>query len=78
VENPLAAFLILLDAEEAPGVGVEAVEAQLVLDPEQDEQGAGHAQGQAGHVEKGIALVPPDGSEGDFKIALEHRSFPFE
>ncbi len=78
MEFPPAGFLVLLDAINILGVGVEAVEAQLVLNPEEDEQGAGHAQGQAGDVDEGISFVFPKVAKGDLEVAFKHLMTPIK
>ncbi len=69
MEFPLAAGLILLDPEEGGSVGVEFIVAELVLNPEPDEQGSGQADGQAGDVDEGIAFLPLHLAPGRFKVA---------
>lgn len=51
-------------------VFVEAVEAQLVLNPEQDEDAAGHPEGKADYIYGGIAFGFGDISKSDFHIVF--------
>jgi hypothetical protein len=68
--------LIELHAVELIHIGMEAVEGELIQDPEADEQAAGHSNGQPGDVDEGVALVAFDVADSDFKIVLKHVYAP--
>jgi hypothetical protein len=55
---------------------MEAIEAELVLNPEQDQEGAGHPDGQAGDVDGRIAFVSPDVPERDLQVVFKHFQPP--
>jgi len=69
MEGPLSPDLVLLDAEQGRSAGMEAVVVELVLDPEPNEQGARQADGQAGDVDEGVALLPFHLAPGGLEIA---------
>ena len=48
------------------------VVGELVVHPEADQQGHGHAGGQPQDVDGGIDLVLPEVAPGDFKVVLKH------
>jgi hypothetical protein len=50
------------------------VEAELVPDPEPDEEGDGHAGGEAGDIDKAIAFILDQVAPGEEEIVLEHVS----
>ncbi len=72
VKFALAALLVLFDPIEGSGVCVEPVEAQFILNPEEDEEGAGHPNRQPGYVDEGIAFMLPEISQGYHQIIFEH------
>ncbi len=45
---------------------MKSIIAQLILNMEDDEQAAGHADGQTGYVDERIGFVLLDGAKGDF------------
>ena len=49
-----------------------AVKAQLILHPEKEEQTGRHSNSQANYVDKRIAFVLPDVSQGDFQVIFKH------
>ena len=49
---------------------VVVVEAPLVGDPEADEQGDGHAHGETGDIDKGVAFVFAEVTPGDGEVVL--------
>jgi hypothetical protein len=51
---------------------VEIVEAVFIVDPEEDEDCAGHADGEAGDIEDRETFAAPEVAEGYFEIVLEH------
>jgi hypothetical protein len=65
-----------IDTEDAVTLFVEAVEAHLVRDIEQDQNAAGHADGKASDVDKGVSLVFLKVPEGDDQIISEHGLLP--
>jgi hypothetical protein len=76
VEEPPRVILVELDPIEGIDILVEPVEAELVKDPEGDQDGAGQAEGQPGDVEKGIALMPDDIPQRDFEVVPDHHESP--
>jgi len=54
------------------GKFVETVIAQLIAHPEQDEQGAGHSDGQARDIDDGESLVPLEVSHGENQATAPH------
>jgi hypothetical protein len=56
---------------------MEPVVTQLVLNPEHDQDAACNADGQSGHVDKGISFVSQKISKGDLKIVSEHGESPY-
>ncbi len=63
-------LLILDDADDAVGVVVETLVAQLVLHEEHDEQATGQPDGQPGHVDDGIRLVLLQIAKRDFQVVF--------
>jgi len=60
-------------AGDAAVVGGVVVEAAFVLDPEPDEEGDGHAGGEAGDIDKAITLVFEELAPGEEEIVFYHR-----
>ena len=56
---------------------MEFVVTQLILHPQQNEHGAGHANGQPGNIDCGKGFVPSDVSEGDREIRFKHPHMIF-
>jgi hypothetical protein len=52
---------------------VECVVAQLTPDEEQNENTAGEADGQAGHVDEGISFVLVYVPDSDFEVVFKHE-----
>jgi hypothetical protein len=50
------------------------VETEFVLDPEPDEDGDGHAGGEAGDIDKAIAFILDQVAPGEEGIVLYHVS----
>ncbi len=48
------------------------VEAEFVLDPEPDEEGDGHAGGEAGDIDKAIAFLFDEVAPGKAEIVFYH------
>jgi hypothetical protein len=57
-------------------VGGIVVEGCFVRDPETDDKGDGHADGEAGNIDGGIAPVFQKVAPGEEEVILEH-SFDF-
>ena len=57
-------------------VGMKGVIGRLVVDPQEDEGGAGHADCQADDVEEGKAFAAPEVAEGYAEIVFEHTIDP--
>ena len=60
------------DAVDAIRFGVEAVEADLMLDEDQGDDAGGHAQGQAEHADGGVQSVAGQVAEGDGQVVAKH------
>jgi hypothetical protein len=52
---------------------VESIIAQLILNPDEDENASGHSNCQASDVDERKTLVPFDLAEGDFNITPNKR-----
>src|SRR5579863_10197147 len=59
-------------AEDLCGVGIEAVVAKLVADPEKYEDGGGQADGETANIQHGKELVAADVAEGDLEVITKH------
>ena len=59
--NPISIFVV-------------AVEAEFVLDPEENEERAGYPDGQSGNVDNRIDLLLTQDAESDRQVAFEHNS----
>ena len=59
-------------AGDAAVVGRVVVEAAFVLDPEPDEEGNGHAGGEAGDIDKAIAFLFDEMAPGEAEIVFYH------
>jgi hypothetical protein len=57
---------------------VEPVKTELVLDPEKDQDAAGHSDSQAGDVDEGEDLVFNEVSPGGPEIVCEHGLPPIQ
>ena len=64
------------DPVDPVGVFVVPVVAEFILDVEEDEDAAGHADGQAGDVDEGIDFVAEEVAEGDGEVVFEHGGSP--
>src|SRR5579859_3380305 len=60
------------DPIDAVGAGVVAVVGEFVADPEEDEDGGGHAGGEAGDVDGVGRALFPHVAEGGFEMVGEH------
>ena len=49
-------------------VPMEFVVAELILNPQQNENAAGHADGQPGDIDRSKSLMPDDVPESDLEI----------
>ena len=54
---------------------MEFVVTQLILHPQQNEDAAGHADGQPCNIDRSKGLVPDYVSEGDLEIVSKHGCF---
>jgi len=52
--------------------GMAGVEGHFVVHPEEDQDGRGHADGEAGDVDEGEGLVAPEIAQGDEEVISEH------
>ena len=59
-------------------LGVEAVVTQFGQDVEQDQDAAGHAQGQAENIDEGKGFLAFYGPVRDFEMVAEHVGLPTE
>jgi hypothetical protein len=66
------------DPVDVVSVFVKPVIAQLIPDPEQDEQGTCHSYSQAGYIYEGVSLVSSDISHGDYEVVSKHGCTPIE
>jgi hypothetical protein len=57
---------------------MKLIEAQFVLDPESDQDEAGHAHGQSQNVNRGKNFVSDDVPECDLKIVADHSRSPVD
>ena len=62
---------------EAAVVGGIVVEGCFVRDPESDDKGDGHSNGEAGDIDGGVAAVFQQVAPGKEKVVFEHE-FYFE
>jgi hypothetical protein len=60
------------DPVEGVTVGFEIILATFVADPEEDQEAAGHAEGEPEDIDKGEGFVVAKGSPGDGKVTFEH------
>jgi len=58
------------DAVDSAAVLFEMVEAQVVIDEEEDHQGSADADGEAGDIDEGKDFVAPEIAEGDDEVIL--------
>ena len=58
------------DAVDAVAVLFKMIEAQVVIDEEEDHQGSADADGEAGDVDEGKDFVAPEITEGDDEVIL--------
>ena len=52
--------------------GMPGVEGHFVVHPEENEDGRGHADGEAEDIDEGEGLVAPEIAQGDEKVISEH------
>ena len=55
---------------------VKAIEAEFVLNVEQDKDAARHPDGQTGDVDEGINLLSEQIADGDGEVVAQHSCFP--
>jgi len=56
-------------------VGGVTIETHFVGDPKPNHEGDGHAGGQTGDIDGGVALIAGEAAPGNSKIAFEHAIF---
>ena len=56
-------------------VGMKAIHATFVMDPQQDQQAAGHAKGEAQDIYSRKCFVTDQIAPGDEEIVLDHRKY---
>ena len=62
---------------EAAMIGGVVIEVGFVRDPQTDDQGDGHANGETGDVDGGIAAVPAEMAPGEEEVVFQHVSVRF-
>ena len=60
------------EAIDAVLFGMPGIEGHFVVHPEEDEDGRGHANGEAEDVDEGGGLIAPETAQGDEEVISEH------
>jgi len=72
-----ASLVMYYDSVNPIDIYVVTIEAELVHNPEQNEECAGHPDGQTGDVDDSVDLLLAQDMEGDRQVAFKHFSLSF-
>ena len=70
ISRVFRAFEVSDDAVDMGAILFEFIEAEVVLDEQEDDQGGADADGEADDIDEGEGLVAPEVAEGDFEIVF--------
>jgi hypothetical protein len=60
------------DTIDTAGIGMKPIEAQLIGNQGEDQDGAGNAGRKAHDIDKGIGFIFPEITPGEFELVFKH------